>query len=480
MQLLQWGIDDPTGLTWLDPPPRGAWLQSVDLLTRLGAIETIGAGMGLTPHGSLMVQLPLHPRLSHMLVTAASAGLLQTGCYLAAVLSDRDPFGRDEPDIDQRLALLTHQASCPPRYRGWLHRTDRLARQFEEQMVRLRIPLDKQVSVSAAQAAGFLLACAYPDRIGRRRHAGGWQLSNGRAANLAGPHPLDKQRWLAIAELGGTSKSKGDVIHSAAELDPELFDTALADLVEDREIADWDEKQKRFVAEAQRRVGELVLAKHRLAVVSPEIKRQAICGLLNRRGPDLLPWTGELRQWQARVMLMSVGEENKTTVNDEAQWPDVSDAALMASLDEWLGPYLDPVTQLSDLRKLDLKMILMSMLSWSQQQQLDKLLPVDYRVASGSRHRIDYLAPIPVLAVKLQEMFGMDETPAVRNGHVKLMVHLLSPAGRPLQITQDLRGFWRSSYVEVRKEMKGRYPKHPWPEDPVGAVATSRTKKYLD
>ena len=282
-------------------------------------------------------------------------------------------------------------------------------------------------------------------------------------------NPLDQSRWLAVAEVGGMARSKGDVIRSAAMLDETLFESLLADQVTNNTIVEWDSKTKRFIAEERQQLGDLILSRNKLSKIPDDAKEKALIKHIQTSGLDTLPFTPEIRQWQARVELVRTNAGFET-------WPDVSSEHLLVSMNDWLGPYLEPVSLLSHFKKLDLKSILTALLTWEQKQQLDALAPQRLEVPSGSSYPIDYTITPPVLAVKLQEMFGCIDTPAVVDGQVPISVHLLSPAGRPLQVTQDLVGFWQTSYQEVRKEMKGRYPKHPWPEDPTNATPTRRTK----
>ena len=470
LQLLEWGVDDPTELTWQDPPPNGHWQQALGLLELLGALDNRNGARVLSAHGQAMTALPLHPRLAHLLLSGAGIGSAKPAALLASLLSDRDPLSESGPDLGERLDILAGETPCPPQHRRWSERTRQLARQLEQQLNGLKIKQPAiQYLLPREQLPGFLLACAYPDRVARRRHSGGYQLANGRSANLAGVHHLGKNRWLAVAEVSGMAGGKGDVIRSAAVLDEALFDTALGDLVRSETIAEWDKKTARFVAEVQQKIGALVLQKRTLDQVPPEAKRKALIRFLQAEALKPLPWSDDLHQWCARVCLARSFDTSR-------DWPDVSQAALLATLDTWLAPYLDSVNSLQDFRKLKLKDILGALLPWELQQRLNQLAPVRFTVPSGSSIAIDYTQSPPVLAVKLQEMFGCEQTPAVADGKVPLLVHLLSPAGRPLQITQDLAGFWRSSYHDVKKEMKGRYPKHPWPDDPLVALATRKTK----
>ena len=473
MQLLQWGVDDPADLKWLDEPPAGPWQQAISLLNRLGAIESKSNSWVLTAHGEAMALLPLHPRLGHLLLCGLNAGYAKQATLLASLLSDRDPFSRDSPDINHRMDILLGQSNCPRSNQSWLYRTQQQAQQFAQQLAKVSGKSSTLTYlIKADQSIGYLLACAYPDRIARIRHSGGYQLANGRSASLIGQHHLGKSQWLAVAEVSNMAGGQGDTIRSAAALDDALFESALDHLVSTDTLAQWDKQTNRFIAEDQTRIGQLVLKKTALSQVPLLAKRKALCLHLQKQGLSLLPWTDELNQWCARVSLLRSTEPDNS--ND---WPDTSAEGLLNTLEDWLAPYLDEVTLLQDFKKLNLKDILTALLPYPKQQQLEHLAPTRLSVPSGSSIVINYLESPPVLAVKLQEMFGCEQSPTVAAGKVPLLIHLLSPAGRPLQITQDLSGFWRSSYHDVKKEMKGRYPKHPWPDDPLVAIATRKTKR---
>jgi len=470
LQIVQWGVDDPSELSWIDPPPKGLWQQAMDLINALGAIKHEENGWVLTEHGEAMTSLPIHPRLSHLLLCGTAIGFLKPAALLASLLSGREPFNHDNADINYRLELLNGTENCPPMHQRWLKRTRQLAQEFEKQAVKVKSSKQLSYLIPAEQLPGYLLACAYPDRIARRRHSGGYQLANGRSAKLIGHHHLANNSWLVVADISSQQGKQGDIIRSAVKLDERLFDSALSDLIELETIAEWDKQTNRFIAEERKKIGVLTLQRTRLNTVPTQAKSTALIQHIHKQGLNLLVWTPELQQWCARVSLVrSLDEENN--------WPDVSDEALLAELEIWLAPYLNEVNLLNDFKKVNLTEILHALLPWEQQQTLNKLAPTHLKVPSGSNIRIDYTETPPVLAVKLQEMFGCEQSPAVIAGKVPLLIHLLSPAGKPLQITQDLAGFWRSSYHEVKKEMKGRYPKHPWPDDPLVEVATRKTKR---
>ncbi len=471
LQLLAWGVDQPEQLSWLDPPPAAPFQQALQLLARLGACRVSPAGVWqLTEHGERMATMPLHPRLAHMLLVAVDHDLQATACLVAALLSEHDWPGSRQADLWQRWSALSGPPGAGLALQRWRRRVQRQASQYRS----LCPGAEAAPGMAEAGVLGLLVASAYPDRVARRSGvaAAEYQLSNGRRAVLTQGDPLVNAQWLAVAELGGRAGNSRDQIYLAVELDPGLFAGALSASVRVREKVSWDNKGERMLAERQRLVGELVLASERLTNPDPGEWRRVWSTMIQQRGLELLPWTPALRQWQARVLFL----REHALSTDGIAWPDLSDAALLASAEDWLLPTLANADSLAQLRRLDLKGLLLNLLAWPLPRRLDELAPQRIVVPSGSSVAIDYRQPLPVLAVKLQEMFGTDETPALVHGRVPLVLHLLSPAGRPLQQTRDLAGFWRGSYVQVKKDMKGRYPKHPWPDDPLSAVPTRHTK----
>jgi ATP-dependent helicase HrpB len=282
-----------------------------------------------------------------------------------------------------------------------------------------------------------------------------------------------KQPWLVIADLGSRQGQREERIYLATDFDPVLFDSVLAEQVRVVDQLDWDEREGVLRAERQRKVGELILSREPLTGLDETARSQALVNLVRRKGLELLPWTPELRQWQARVALL---RQLDLSSKEQSEWPDVSDAALLKSLEHWLMPYLGKVSRLSHFANLDLSSIVHNLLPWPLPQRLDELAPHHLSVPSGSSIRLDYSEQPPILAVRLQELFGLAETPRIAGGRQVVKLHLLSPARRPVQVTQDLANFWRSTYAEVKKDLKGRYPKHYWPDDPLVAEATARIK----
>ena len=473
LELAQWGARDASALSWLDPPPAAALAQARTLLAELDALD---ADEHITPTGREMAQLPLHPRLAHMLLAARAIGAVALACDIAALLSERDVLtgdARRSTDVRQRI-----EAVAAFRRRGRVGaqsygadpaacaRVDQAARQW-----RRLLKAAEDAATSNAEHLGSLLALAYPDRVAKQRAPGDarYVLASGRGARL----PEHDAPWPAEF-IVAASLDLGDRdgrIYLAAPVSLAELRAHLGARLRKHEIVQWDAVQQAVVACREERLGEVALATTALPETDPEALRAAMITGIRRLGLDALPWTPVLRTWQARVR--SLG----TWFPDEG-WPDVSIPALADTLERWLGPYLDGVSRRDHLADIDLAAALHAMLDWRQQQRLEEGAPTHLRVPSGSRVRLDYTpGEPPVLAVKLQEMFGLSDTPCVGGGRIPVTLHLLSPARRPIQVTQDLRGFWERTYAEVKKELKGRYPKHPWPDDPWNATPTARTRR---
>lgn len=466
LELGQWGVVDTNQLRWIDPPPRAPLEQARDLLLRLSALDPQGR---ITAAGKQMSTLPLHPRLAHMLLRAKELGCAALACWLAAVISERDPLrsaaDRYGCDITARIGVLLGR-NDPVISQSLRSRLQQVAGQLAR---RLGITLQQHVDM---EKAGQLLAYAYPDRVAQQRDAAGrFLLSNGRGAALDLADPLSKAEFLVVCQLGG--KSGDGRVYLAAALRREELESALASDIETTDEIAWDEARQSVVARRLRRLGALVLESKVLPDI-PESKRTGLLlAMAQKRGLEGLPWDESSRQWLARVRLVGklCADPDPRWGVPAQTWPDFSDGALVAQMSDWLEPFLSQVRSLTDLDKIGLVSMLQSRLNWEQQQLLQHLAPERIEVPSGSWLRIDYCAgDVPVLAARLQELFGARETPSIGDGKIPLLIHLLSPAGRPVQITRDLPGFWRGSYEAVRKDMKGRYPKHNWPENPAEAV----------
>jgi len=463
LELAQWGVHDATQLRWLDLPPAAHVAQARSLLQQLDALDASGR---ITTHGGDMLRFGTHPRLAHMMLCGHGLGYGALACELAALLSERDPLwgGERDADIVRRVDWLRQAAGNGQDSRGQRGSIRATANQWQRQLQCAVVPQDK----SDLSMAGALLAFAYPDRIARRRRGSDnrFLMSNGRGAVFTEPEPLAAADLLVAAHLDGGAEAR---IYLAASLDDEhLLKYHAAHVTEVTQVR-WDAQEGCVQARQQQRIGELVLTDRPWDEAPPAAIEAALLEGLRRAGIENLPWNESARACRDRIAFL-----HRLLPQD---WPDVSDAALLATLDSWLLPYLAGMTRLSHLKRLDLQAALLALLPWAQQRQLDELAPTHCRVPSGSRIRLDYSQPRPVLAVRLQEMFGLQQTPCVGAGKVPVLIHLLSPARRPVQITQDLAAFWKGSYHAVRKEMKGRYPKHYWPEDPLQAQPTTRTTR---
>ncbi|MDJ0806953.1 MAG: ATP-dependent helicase HrpB [Gammaproteobacteria bacterium] len=465
LELLQWGVKSPSDLHWLDPPPSGAYAQAGDLLRALGAIDEQGR---LTPMGRAMASLPVHPRLAHLLLRADAAAR-QLACDLAALLEERDilPRTREGPgqvDLELRLSMLeSWRTGNRQNVLQGCRQVDRVSRQFQ----RLLKPIEPHMPRGIASIQG-LLALGFPDRIGRRTRQGRFQLSNGRAAWVDEADQLAAAPYIVAARLDA-GRTDGR-IQLAVQID-EVELRQLPDIpLRISETIGWDRDKQAVTAQQVEHLGALQFSARPLPEVDPEALRAGMLVGIRQLGIDALPWNQSSRQWQSRLICLCAWQP-------DADWPPMTDRWLLEHLEVWLAPWLDGISRRSQLQKLDLLNILQSRLSWDQRKRMDELVPTHLRVPSGSRKRLEYQpGSSPVLAVRLQEVFGLRETPRICLGQVPLLLHLLSPAQRPIQVTQDLQGFWERTYSEVKRELKGRYPKHYWPDDPYQAQATARVR----
>lgn len=467
LDLAEWGVVDATELSWLDPPPAGALTQARDLLRQLGALDAQGS---LTPHGRRLAHVTVHPRLAHMMVTAIPLGWGTWACDLAALLSERDILqggpGWRNADLRVRFEALRgsrDQLAGATINRAHCERVRRASDQWRRQL---------QLNPSSGDSTehiGILLAFAYPDRIAQRIAGGDgrYRLANGRGASFPTVQGLSQDEYLVVAQLDGTGDWARILL--AAPVTLRELEIYCVDHIQAVDLLEWDERSQSVRARRQRRLGQLILDDRGLHDPDPTQVRAALLFGIQRAGLACLPWTNDIQQWRRRVAFLH---------HMDPTWPDLSDEALAKDLAGWLGPFLDGLTSLAQVRRMDLRPPLEALLTWQQRQELDRLMPTHLTVPSGSHVRLDYeQGETPVLAVRLQEMFGCQETPRIAGGKVPVIVHLLSPAGRPVQVTKDLASFWRSAYQGVKKELRGRYPRHHWPEDPLTAQPTNRTKR---
>ncbi len=456
LDLAAWGTRDPASLSWLDPPPAAAYGQATGLLRRLGALDGVAR---ITAMGRSMAALPLHPRLAHMVVAGKSLGHGALACDLAALLSERDAGGERDVDVRSRLALLAGSR------RGGAPATDRIRSAAQD----LRRAAGVRDGASEATHAGMLLALGYPDRVARSRGPRGrFRLSGGGGAVLPETDALAAADLLAVAELDGAAIDAR--IFLAAPLTLAELAAAYAGEIAETSFVEWDAREAAVVARRQRRFGALVLDDRPLSDPDAQAVTAAMLEGIRRMGLDVLPWTAAVRALQQRVSFL------RRSRPDDG-WPDLSDAALAASTAEWLAPWLAGATRRDHLASLDLAAALANRVPWDLRRRLDDLAPSWIELPSGNRADIDYGAESgPRISVRLQELFGQQATPTIAGGRIALTVALLSPARRPLAITRDLRSFWTNVYPDVRAQMRGRYPRHAWPEDPTTAIPGSRAR----
>lgn len=451
MDLAAWGVAEPSSLTWLDPPPRGAWDEAVALLKDLDALD--GAGR-ITAEGRALARLPLHPRLAHMIHRAAGDGAGRTAAEIAVLLQERGLGGTD-PDLRDRLRRLGQ---------------DRTPRAEDARAMAAR--WDKAAGGRGGRVspedAGRILALAYPDRVAQARGApGAFRLSNGRGAHLDPASSLSREPFLAIAEMQGAA-ANARVLLAAPLTQAEIEADFAAHIVTETE-ARFDDAANAVRVRRIRRYGRLVLSETPVARPDAGEIRAALIDAIRRKGLDCLPWTRATTQLRARLKFAALGAA--------ADFPDLSDAALLAGLDDWLGPHIDGKRALADIGADTLANALDGLLPWDKRQALDRLAPTHFEAPTGSRVSLDYEAENgPVLAIRVQELFGLTAHPSIADGRVPLLLELLSPAHRPIQVTGDLIGFWKGSWRDVKVEMKGRYPRHVWPDDPMAALPTTRAK----
>ncbi|MGM0670707.1 ATP-dependent helicase HrpB [Thioalkalivibrio sp.] len=459
LELAGWG-EAVAELDWLEPPPANGMAAAQAILAELGAVDAEGR---ITDHGRALLRLPTHPRLAHMLLRARERGLARLGCELAVVVEEPGMAGPDAPlELGERLERARRTGG---------HAWKAGLRRLEQALARLGDSAGAAQSVlDEATAMGVLAALAWPERIARPRgkQAGRFVMGNGRGAMLPEREHLARAEYLVAVDCTDTEREAR--IRCAVALDLAALEREAPELFHRETRCDWVEDGARLENARIRRVGTLVVERQMVALDDPASTIPRWCERLRREGLALLPWDDAATQLRARIQLLH-------QAIPEAGFPDMGDAALLAGLEAWLGPYLAGMTRLRELDRLDLAAILRARLDWEHQQQLERQVPARIEVPSGSAHRVDYTQDPPVLAVKLQELFGLAETPAVARGRVALMLHLLSPARRPVQVTQDLKSFWETGYPEIRRELKGRYPKHPWPEDPWNAPATGHAKR---
>jgi ATP-dependent helicase HrpB len=453
LDLAQWGVRDPATLAFLDPPPAPALKEANSLLGELGALDSDGR---ITAEGQSLRALALPPRLARMIVDSHRLGAGEEAADIAAVLTERG-LGGDSVDLDHRLDQFRRDRS--PRASS----ARSLAQRWAQQVAATEGPSGEDASPST----GIMLALAFPDRVARNRGNGSFVLANGRGAAVEQTSSLARAPYIAVAELTGTA-AQGRILLAAPIAQADI-ETRFADQIENSEEISFDRSAMALRARRKRTLHAITLSEAPVGLSpSAETARIFAAGLV-AAGLDKLPWSKALKQWRDRVMFLRKAEGEG--------WPDLSDAALAAESENWLVPALHDKTSLKDLSTGDISDALMALLPWELRARLEREAPTHFEAPTGTMLAIDYEAEQgPTIAVRLQELFGLNTHPSIAKGAVPLVLELLSPAQRPVQVTRDLPGFWRGSYAAVRSDLRGRYPRHPWPEDPATALPTRRVK----
>jgi ATP-dependent helicase HrpB len=465
LELANWGIQNLNELTWITTPPEGAVKQARELLHTLEALEN----NKITARGKEMLKLPTHPRIAHMLLSPLTLrGEVALATDIAAIIEERDPLPKEAgADLSLRVEVLRkwRKGERVSAERSGLERIERMAASWRK-IFKLTVdnsnPIDAEV--------GRLVAEAYPERIARQqeKQSTRYKLANGRMVRLPDHDPLLRETWLAVAQLDA-GHGEGKIFLAAPVREDDLLHRA-----KENEVVKWDAERGTIVANLEKRIGNVVLSSKTLSKIPDELRIKILCEAVQTEGLKLLGWDDAQREWQARVSSLR-------TWRPYEGWPDVSDENLLKTTDAWLAPYLTTTFRKSEFLKLDLPQILTAIIPWELNSKLDKLAPARIQVPSGSFIKLNYFtdgAP-PTIEVRLQEMFGLLETPAINEGRTKILLHLLSPGYKPVQVTQDLKSFWQTIYHEVRKELRMRYPRHHWPEDPWTAEAVRGAKRRI-
>lgn len=469
LELSQWGIKNMNELNWLTLPSVGAQAQAKELLHALQALND----NQITAHGKKMLQLPTHPRLANMLIESeifekknSSHKFIALACDIAALLEERDPLQKEAgTDLSLRIEVLRKYRAGERvnADRNVLDRIERLSLSWRKLM---HTEVDNNAPIHFH--IGKLIATAYPERIAQRIDKNGlrYRLGNGRIARLAEHDPLSADEWIAIAQLDA-GNTEGKIFLATAFDSRDLMDLAI-----EKKVVTWDDDKKMVVGSIQKQVGNLTLESKPIHQIEESDRIAVICKMIREVGLRALNWSEAEQDWQARVMSLRAWRPTES-------WPDVSDTQLLATLEEWLSPYLIGIYKLAEIQKLDLQQIIHSILPYERSQKLNILAPAKMEVPTGSLIKLQYAADGSKveMAVRLQELFGLLETPTVNEGRNKIVIHLLSPGYKPVQITQDLKSFWSKTYFEVRKDLLSRYPKHHWPTDPLTAQAVRGPKK---
>jgi ATP-dependent helicase HrpB len=469
MELVKWGVQDRLELDWITPPPNSHWQQAVDLLTNLTALEKQST-LQLSTLGTQMSNLNIEPRFARILVEGKRQNANKLACAICTILSEGDPLSQHHSDLSDRLHWLDNSQAKTNKHKQKPYQ--KIQQQWEKRSQQISIETNN--SIQNADEITPLLIHAFIDRIAQRvnqeQNKVRYKLANGRMASLSIEDPCAQSEWIMVLAIGGHNGQEEDRIFLSTPLQLSTITNDFPELLETRRHFAWSKKEERLISESQRWIGKLCVDAQKLKSPSESDIASAVCQYIQQEGLSVLPWDTSSEQLRARMQFAFSHDHNNL-------WPDSSDTSLINTLEEWLAPYLGKTTTKQTMNKLPLSDILLNKLDWNQQQTLNKNVPARITVPSGSSHAVDYCEQQPTLRVKLQEMFGCTESPKVLNQVVR--IELLSPGQRPLAVTQDLAFFWQQAYPEVRKEMRGRYPKHPWPDNPLEAQATAKTNRAL-
>jgi len=486
LELAKWGVQEADELQWMDIPPESAISQAKQLLKQLGALDV---NEKITPHGVEMLKLGVHPRLAHMMLESISLNQPYHACLIASLLTEKDLFAQasdKSADISDRIKVLLEPVVSKTNQKGIDNlQCKRIERSAKDLLKRLRrFKKDNFEDSVNIKYSGILLAYAYPDRIAKQRKANEarYLLSNGKGASIPEHLQHHLYEFIVIANLDGRLKNAEARIYLSAQITQSELSEYFSELIKIDEDISWNESAQRVESKITTSIGKVIINQKLSVSVNMKKVHQCLIAEIRKAGLQCLNWSPQATSLKDRVEFvrhqLSSGHINlKNNCND---LPDFSDAYLLNNLSEFILPHLTNENSLKQCQKINISALLEAQLSWEQRQLLDRLAPEKVKVPSGSSIKIDYTDPLqPVLAVRLQEVFGMYETPVVLDGKFKLMMHLLSPASRPVQVTQDLNSFWKIAYHDVKKELRGKYKRHYWPDDPFVAEATSKTKKNM-
>ena len=467
LDLSQWGVSDFTKLTWLNIPPKQSVLLAHQLLESLGAIEASENQIGkITTHGKQIQELPCHPRIAHLLLKAKGINKVHLAADIAALLEERDPFGASGKEVGVDINLRIEEMRSQRSRNSVGKSFSRLVKIADQYRKLFQEPENNEMP--DVQETGFLLVHAYPERIACARPGNNaqFQLSGGNLAMISHKDDLANEAWLAIAHLD--AREGVGKIFMASPLNP----MDLSELIVEKDNIQWDFKKGVLLANKEVRLGNLVLKSTPLQKINPVVVQKVICDAIKKDGEHLLDWSDAVTQFQNRILSLQKW-------NPKVSWPNFNNNYLITTCENWLLPYLINIKKNEDLKKLNLSEILLHFLDYNQQQELNQKAPLKLEVPSGSQIKILYSSDgsAPILAVRIQEIFGLNESPTVNQGKIGLILHLLSPAYKPVQITSDLTNFWKNTYFDVKKELKQRYPKHAWPDEPWNHKAISGTKR---